>query len=512
VQAAAAQGGSAPSEPELRLARRLSWLQLGFTVSAAICAYAYFHPDEHFQTLEWAGLKVGHTLPSELAWEYRAEIRPWLLPAVYTALFAAARAAGIEDTFAWAALARLATGLFSWWAARRLLFATLPSVHPATRRTHLFVCTLLPFLPYLFTRTSGETAAAACLALACVPLLGPSALGPRAALAAGIWLGLGVVVRPQLAFAALGVTLHQAIVERRGRGFWLGAVAGASLATGLGLLADRWGYGHWVVTPWSYLHVNLFEGKAAAYGTAPFFAYPALVAANVFFPIAALALLAVAVSCVRSPRHLFTWAAVPFLLVHSVLAHKEERFLFPLLTLATVRLWPALAATGEGNPAGQRLARLLRPLVGPAGLRLLAAWGLLAGALCTFYPFNWRSTAMAHRWLYRHAASGGQVRAANSLDYLPLFARGPFRPLDQCDRVPGTVLYVVRERFDGAPPPVPAGSTLRFTDSVLADSGPGRAFARRLLALCDRAHDGLFDGIPDLPWHSIYEGPARPCP
>jgi GPI mannosyltransferase 3 len=40
----------------------------------------YFHPDEHWQILEFAWYKLGHEPASILPWEFPAQIRPGLQP------------------------------------------------------------------------------------------------------------------------------------------------------------------------------------------------------------------------------------------------------------------------------------------------------------------------------------------------------------------------------------------------------------------------------------------------
>ncbi|MEZ4987280.1 MAG: hypothetical protein R2795_19930, partial [Saprospiraceae bacterium] len=48
-------------------------------------------------------------------------------------------------------------------------------------------------------------------------------------------------------------------------------------------------------------------------------------------PFGALYLLAVLLFFYLAPRHIITWLSVPFILVHTLIAHKEFRFLYPLL-------------------------------------------------------------------------------------------------------------------------------------------------------------------------------------
>ena len=45
-----------------------------FAISA-IFNNGYYHPDEHYQIIEFAELKTGNNQQSDLAWEYTAKIR-----------------------------------------------------------------------------------------------------------------------------------------------------------------------------------------------------------------------------------------------------------------------------------------------------------------------------------------------------------------------------------------------------------------------------------------------------
>ena len=49
-------------------------------LTAAFFSYGYHHFDEHFQILEFAGLKLGLTSPEVLPWEYQRQMRPTLHP------------------------------------------------------------------------------------------------------------------------------------------------------------------------------------------------------------------------------------------------------------------------------------------------------------------------------------------------------------------------------------------------------------------------------------------------
>jgi len=58
-----------------------------FHLATARMSTGFYYPDEHFQILEFAGLKLGFNQPGDLAWEYAAHIRPNLQPwLAYTAI------------------------------------------------------------------------------------------------------------------------------------------------------------------------------------------------------------------------------------------------------------------------------------------------------------------------------------------------------------------------------------------------------------------------------------------
>jgi phosphatidylinositol glycan class B len=187
---------------------------------------------------------------------------------------------------------------------------------------------------------------------------------------------------------------------------------------GAGALVDRWGYGAWTFPAWTYLRANLGEGVAAAFGSEPPFAYLWLSPANLFFPIVVALIVLAVVAWARNPRHPVTWATAPFVLVHCLLAHKEERFLFPIAILATGFVAMALGPSAE-RP--ERLARLARwgfaRRRGPLGWGL-AAWSTLVMLLLAFWPVGWHHHVRFSRHV--HDALGGDLRA----NALPAFDMG----------------------------------------------------------------------------------------
>src|SRR4051812_34704585 len=93
---------------------RRSLLILGaVTIVTAWFSNTFYFPDEHYQILEFMGLKLGVTPASGLPWEFSARIRPWFQPMVYFLVARPLRVFGLTDMFAITFLLRLLTGLFS---------------------------------------------------------------------------------------------------------------------------------------------------------------------------------------------------------------------------------------------------------------------------------------------------------------------------------------------------------------------------------------------------------------
>jgi len=65
--------------------KKLIYFILFITIIYCFTAYnssGFHQPDEHFQIIEFANYKLGNTKPQDLSWEFKAEIRPTIQPAL----------------------------------------------------------------------------------------------------------------------------------------------------------------------------------------------------------------------------------------------------------------------------------------------------------------------------------------------------------------------------------------------------------------------------------------------
>ena len=154
-------------------------------------------------------------------------------------------------------------------------------------------------------------------------------------------------------------------IELEGEGGWtrVARVAlGGMVVVAASALVDRWFYGAWVFTPVQYFRVNIVDGMAATFGTNPWYAYlgwaPLWMAPPLGLAIAALCV----VGIVTRPKSLWSWTFVAFVVGHSVIGHKELRFLLPLVYLAPVLVafgWESVADRMAERPAWRALVWLL---------------------------------------------------------------------------------------------------------------------------------------------------------
>lgn len=368
-------------------------------------SYAFFHIDEYFQVLELTRAKLAPDEVASFAWEHAARLRPWLQPFLYWLL---ARVLHVREIFALGLLFRIVTGLANVVAVAFFLRTTLPLQRTeAEARLHVRAVTLAGFLPYLFVRTSSESASMAAMVLGWSLLFAapvPDGREPRlrTALAAGFLFGLAFEFRFQTAFFVVGI-LAWLVVHGVRRALVPITLAGLA-AVALGALIDHWGYGEWTFPAWNYLRANVLEGAAGMFGKEPPFAYFWLDASNVFGPIALALFVVMIVAWIRAPRHPLTWTTLPFFVAHGLISHKEERFVFPM---AIFVLGMVTLAAGDSPP---RLARVGAWLHARRKNPVLLFANFAPMVLLALYPLGWNHHVRFERAM--HARFGDALHAA----------------------------------------------------------------------------------------------------
>lgn len=334
----------------------LLFLSLALAVRLAMVAVPLsYQADEIFQYLEQAHrLVFGYGV---VPWEYRFGIRSWLFPVMLSAPMSLGQL-WLPGTSAYLLLPKIGLifiSLFSVGAAYRLGRLLSP-------RHALVAVVVTAFWPE-FLLFSGQ----ALTDSVTVPLflLGASFVyGPRSYLrwvAAGFLLALAAVLRFQYAPA---IALFGLLRCRNDPRLLVPLALGGSAAIIGSMSVDLWmgtePFG-WIL---HNLNQNIAEGRASTFGVeGPFFYLIEMIKAwNIaFIPIVALAWFG------SRPYPALFSTAVFNILLHSMIAHKEYRFI--LLSMAILVVLAALGSIEAGRRIGAR-----RPgfRAGPAAIAAFA--------------------------------------------------------------------------------------------------------------------------------------------
>ncbi|MBC7425701.1 MAG: hypothetical protein H7321_04115 [Bacteroidia bacterium] len=300
-------------------------------IIAAIFSVGHYHPDEHFQILEFAGFKAGISPASDLAWEFHNAIRPALQPLAAFIFYEALGLFGKPDPFIWVMVLRFFSVTLSI-AAAAMVYKTFIKGKMNEKAEIVFWAFTLLFwcMPYTNARFSSENISGSLFAMS-IAAFPYTSKKTRSVILAGLLAGLSLVVRYQFAFMIAGFGLWIIIFGK----FSLRQILIYSFSVIFVLLAgviiDYWFYGKWVFTLWEYFSVNIIQNKAAEFGIEPWYYYFSDGINKFFLPFGILILYAFALLVTKKKKHVLTWILLPFLLGHIAVGHKELRFVFPLL-------------------------------------------------------------------------------------------------------------------------------------------------------------------------------------
>jgi len=291
-------------------------------VAAALFSSGFHHFDEHYQIIEFARYFIHQDQAELLPWEYGARLRPALQPIL---------AAAIMKMFPFnpwlqASIIQLFSALFLLYALSRFIANSDRNQTLITHKNMLWAAALFYIIPYMAARFSAEVFGLSWL------LLALSSSEKKSYITTGLFFGLAVVVRLQLAFFILGWFLWLFIIHKNNLQTLAKLAAGAAIAFATGILADRIFYGEWTLTLWNYFEVNVLQDKSAEYGTHALLYYFSIpLQMGILSVLNAALLLASLWFFIKNPKHPLTWSLIPFVAGHLMVAHKEMRFLFPAI-------------------------------------------------------------------------------------------------------------------------------------------------------------------------------------
>jgi phosphatidylinositol glycan class B len=357
-------------------------LALLLRVGEAMRTPSLAHPDEIFQTQEPAHrLAYGYGI---ITWEWRDGIRSWAFPAFLAAVMRATDWMGPGSAgYLWAttillSLISLTTVWFGFAWAKRASGIEAAMIAAGG-------CAIWYELVIFSPRALTEVLAAHIL----LPglYLGAHAEGrweKRKLFLAGLLCGLAMCLRIQLFPAVALAGLY--FCRSRWRARIPAVFAGILLPLTVFGVVDAITWSYPFQSFFRYFWVNVVEGRSVLYGTEPWYWYLAILLAHLG-PILFLALVGVR----RSP--FLGWIALAILVPHSLLRHKEVRFIYPLIPIVIT-----LAALGTMEIA-RELDRFLKSQVYPkiaasVALVLFALFSAFLAPQFTYWDYNSGAVAM----------------------------------------------------------------------------------------------------------------------
>jgi len=301
-----------------------------FYLIVAYNSSGFNHWDEHYQIIEFANYKLGRANPGDLAWEFSEQIRPGLQPLLCYLVLKAISLLGCRDPFFSTFILRGISAVASIIAIRRFLWSCRGQVSEKNLLPFFLLSFFLWFIPYLSVRFSSECWSGIFFTLALSFIQSPEVSSNKKILMIGMCLGLSILFRYQSVILAAGICAWFLFIVRLPvkKLYLLSASILAVIISGL--FIDRWFYGEYCFTMFNYFKVNLLDGVAASFGTSPWYYIVLYIIRGPGLILGLLLFNAIILFCYFRPKHVLVWSAVPFLIIHAVIAHKELRFLYPL--------------------------------------------------------------------------------------------------------------------------------------------------------------------------------------
>ena len=304
-------------------------LGIALRLAGSVFSQGFVHPDEHQQYLEVAqGIVYG---PHVRWWEYERGTRHYFYPYCLALLLTGLDALGVRDPIDQATAIRALLGIALFAGLALLARDWLRQGRVAGAFCLLAGAALSSDIVYMSVRTSSETAAT-------IPLIFCLYLHKRDPFLTGLLLGIAFAIRFQMAFFIPGfiaLSLYDDWSAQRG---WKGSTGRMAAGLGLALIAaglmDKVTWGEWFHSPLECFRANILEGIAAKYGVGPWYQYLVWGGELLAQAVPLLGLLFIALGARREKRAAFL--GLLFLIGHSVIARKDQRFLWPLAPLLLV--------------------------------------------------------------------------------------------------------------------------------------------------------------------------------
>jgi GPI mannosyltransferase 3 len=301
----------------------------------------HFHPDEHFQVLEYVNAFTNPHLREGLTWEYTQRMRPWFLPIVYHFFSLPLKVVGVKSPFVLAFLFRFISFFISQFAIFYLFKnINLSFDNKKAKQYAYWGLGLTWFIPYFLVRTSSDTLSAfisifgiALISLRCLD----KSNQPLKLREVFLWCFMASVaflIRYQSLILFGGAWLYLMIYSdfRKWKVILIPFIVLLFISSEL--IFNYLGYGEFLSSTWNHIYQNIFLGKAKTWGTDPWWSYIVFALKKGAPPLSLALLISTFLYWWKKKKNIWTFSTIPFLVAHLFVSHKELRFLMPIIILS----------------------------------------------------------------------------------------------------------------------------------------------------------------------------------
>lgn len=326
------------------------FLALLLRILAAFFSKGYTHPDEHFQAIEIAYREIFNY--GLIPWEFIAGARSWVFPYIVLIIFKIEIALGLIDIEQLLVGVRLFSGIISmisvivaYYFTKKVfgkiagLFATgfiafwYDFIFWSTRTMADGLAMNFTFLgTYLIYNCCTPTSQESLPKNKINPTTGQKKTTKKALLEsifAGFCIGFSYMLKFPVAIIAIPIVIWLLIHKK---GFYLLCFSGTAILMLLiqGVI-DIFTWGSFLHSTIVFVNYNIISGQSAKHGSFPFFSYIPLIAAR-FMAFSPFFLLFIILGIQKKKKIVYLLGtALFFLIVFSLISHKEYRFVFPII-------------------------------------------------------------------------------------------------------------------------------------------------------------------------------------
>jgi hypothetical protein len=292
-------------------------------ICAAFFSTGFHQIDEHFQILEYAGLKLGLTTLEQLPWEFHQKMRSAFQPAIVFTTYKTLSLFGSPSPFWVTTALRILSALLSFWSMVWVYLIFKKQISsPKLQQWFLWLSFLTWFLFYNHVRFSSENWSGIFFCLGVAYFCSKTTITTKQVFFVGIFFGLSFLSRFQAALLIIGFLLWFVLIFQARPSKLVSLLLGFLVISLLGFLLDHWLYGDWPLTAVNYFKQNIVINKVDSFGINPWWFYIKKLCEDAIPPFSLIIPISFLAYFFIQPKGALTWALIPFLVV-----------LFPLIGL-----------------------------------------------------------------------------------------------------------------------------------------------------------------------------------